>query len=666
MVSGQPDHHTSDLKSNVCLLTISLLVITLVGASLRFVQLGSLPPGLYRDEAYNGLDALAILDGHTPLYFEANNGREPLFIYLLALPLALLGITPLALRLTSAIVGTLTIPAIYWLARELSSPLEALVAAFLAATAVWSVNLSRVAFRAVVMVPILAVSLALWYRGSRHRSWLLALVAGITYGLSWYTYLAARFGALAFFIAWLVAWRRGQTWWRGWLAFVLGAILVASPLLWYMATHWETTIGRTSQVSVFNPAIHGGEPWRTLAGNLGRTLLAWVWRGDFIPRHNIPLRPMFQPLLAVAFALGIYLAARRAKHDRGMALALIFLAVMLMPTILAEGAPHFLRGTGVLPILYIFPAMGLAHVARLVAPYIGQRSTRLLTAAILVGHAGAGMHAYYQHLHSDSVYYNFESGATALAADLNAFLGTGWQGKSAITTATPNDGPKQAYVAPRLWDNWPSLRFLCHGAKRLALLPAQDPPDAERVLVATWPYEDLAPALAALPRNRLITVREGTLERGDLESEPRLLYIALEAAPIDDAPTNANQRWERGVSLLGYKAASLPNEGVCVTLFWRCDQPPDANYVAFVHLLDGGIQIGQHDGPTGLGYYPTEVWRSGDLVADVHVIDGVRDVPENAQLAVGLYEYPTMEHLHLAAPNGVALDADQLVLPLWP
>jgi len=76
------------------------------------VQLGSLPPGLYRDEAYNGLDALAILDGHTPLYFEANNGREPLFIYLLALPLALLGITPLALRLTSAIVGTLTIPAI--------------------------------------------------------------------------------------------------------------------------------------------------------------------------------------------------------------------------------------------------------------------------------------------------------------------------------------------------------------------------------------------------------------------------------------------------------------------------------------------------------------------------------------------------------------------------
>ncbi|MGC9360232.1 MAG: glycosyltransferase family 39 protein [Anaerolineae bacterium] len=662
--SPQPKAGTRERLAAVTLI-VTLIVILLIGASLRFVELGSLPPGIYRDEAYNGLDALAVLEGQTPLFFEANNGREPLFIYLLALPIALLGASPLALRLTSAIVGTLTIPTIYWLTRELSSPLEGLVAAFLAATTVWSVNLSRVAFRAVVMIPILAISLALWCRASRFRSWTLALLAGIAYGLSWYTYLAARFGALAFVIAWLIAWRRGRAWWKGWLTFGLGAIAVASPLLWYMAAHWDATVARPSQVSIFNASIHGGQPWQPLAGNIGRTLLAWIWRGDFIPRHNIPLRPVFQPLLAAAFALGTYLAARRARHVPGMVLALVCLGVMLLPTILAEGAPHFLRGSGVLPVLYIFPALGIAHVVRLVRPHIGPRITGIATVVLLLAHAGAGMHAYFRHLDSEAVYYNFEAGATALAADFNAFLGTGWQGETVPASPQASEDTRQAYIAPRLWDNWPSLRFLCHHAE-LGFLPASEPPSAQWALVVAWPYEDLSSARAALPRDRLIRVREGSLERGDLELEPRLLYVAFEAGPREEAPANLNQPWQHGISLLGYEVSRLPNERICVTLFWRCQQSLDTNYVAFVHLLDEGELIGQHDGPTGLGYYPTDAWRPDDVLADIHVIDAVGGIPETAQLAVGLYKYPTMEHLHPVMPSGALSDADQIVLPLWP
>lgn len=655
-----------DSKQSLRLLTFALVLITFVGAVVRFAYLGSLPPGLYRDEAYNGLDALAVLEGHTPLYFEANNGREPLFIYLLALPVALLGASPLALRLVSAVVGTLTIPTVYWLTRELTSPLEALLAAFLCATTVWSVNLSRVAFRAVVMVPLLAASLALWCRASRHRSWSLALVAGMVYGLSWYTYLPARFVVLAFGIAWLVQWRRERGWWRGWLLFGLGATIVAAPLLWYMVTHWEATVERASQVSVFNPAIHGGEPWHTLAQNAWHTLLAWVWRGDFIPRHNIPLRPVFQPLLAAAFALGIYLALKRARHEQGMVVALVFLAVMLLPTILAEGAPHFLRTTGVLPVLYVFPSLGVAHVARLASARMGQRNAWLLAGAILLVHAGAGMRAYYQHLHSDDVYYNFETGATTLAADLNAFLGTGWHRGSSRTQAQRAGETRLAYLASRLWENWPSVRFLCHGTEGLTLLPAEAPADAECVLVAAWPYENLTTSRVVLPRDRLITVREGAGERGDLEAEPRLLYIAFEASPLDDIPTNAIQRWDGGIALVNYQVRRLPTKGICVTLYWRCDEPIAHNYVAFVHLLDAGEQIGQHDGPTGLGYYPTDVWRPGDVVADAHPIEGVFDIHNELQIAVGLYDYPTMERLHLLAPDGTISDIDQLLLPLQP
>ena len=40
-----------------------LLLALSVAAVLRFWQLDQVPPGLYRDEAFNGLDALKVLAG---------------------------------------------------------------------------------------------------------------------------------------------------------------------------------------------------------------------------------------------------------------------------------------------------------------------------------------------------------------------------------------------------------------------------------------------------------------------------------------------------------------------------------------------------------------------------------------------------------------------------
>src|SRR5512136_1237890 len=95
------------------------VAILLVAAALRLWGLGSLPPGLYRDEAYNGLDALGVLKGDLSLYFAANNGREPAFFYLLAASVGALGRNPLALRLPAAGASLLTVPALYLMARSL-------------------------------------------------------------------------------------------------------------------------------------------------------------------------------------------------------------------------------------------------------------------------------------------------------------------------------------------------------------------------------------------------------------------------------------------------------------------------------------------------------------------------------------------------------------------
>src|SRR5690606_36021024 len=79
------------------------LAILLLAAALRFWQLGEWPPGLYRDEAFNGLDALS---GRYPVFYPANNGREAGYIYLTAVSVALFGPTTLALRLPAALIGS--------------------------------------------------------------------------------------------------------------------------------------------------------------------------------------------------------------------------------------------------------------------------------------------------------------------------------------------------------------------------------------------------------------------------------------------------------------------------------------------------------------------------------------------------------------------------------
>ena len=80
-----------------------LLAVILLAALFRFWRLGSLPPGLYHDEAYNGLDALSLNQGKIfpqfyegwELYAEDAHGGQPaqetryLFWGQLLLPFAL-------------------------------------------------------------------------------------------------------------------------------------------------------------------------------------------------------------------------------------------------------------------------------------------------------------------------------------------------------------------------------------------------------------------------------------------------------------------------------------------------------------------------------------------------------------------------------------------------
>src|SRR3972149_1734241 len=165
-----------------------LLLILLGVFALRFHALGNLPHGIYHDEAYYGLDAVSVLDGARPIFFTANNGREPLYIYMLSLSIAAFGRTPFGLRLASVMIGTLTIPVTFLVGRALFNRRVGLLAMTICAVTFWPVALSRVSFRAGALPLFLGLAVALGWLGIPRRNVRVAIHGGIAFGLGFKTH----------------------------------------------------------------------------------------------------------------------------------------------------------------------------------------------------------------------------------------------------------------------------------------------------------------------------------------------------------------------------------------------------------------------------------------------------------------------------------------------
>jgi 4-amino-4-deoxy-L-arabinose transferase-like glycosyltransferase len=215
-------------------LFLGLGAIIVLAFFLRFYNIENLPAGLYPDEAMNGTNAITANEtGHYKLFYEENSGREGLFINLQALSLRTFGYTIPALKLWSAIFGTLTALGIGLLAWELfSRRAAALIAAFITATSYWAINFSRIGFRAIMTSFLLSFSFYFFFRGLRTRKVSLFVLAGCIFGLGVHTYIAFRLAPiiLILLLPFLMLSYEDffKHYWKHALAFVCSAFIVAS------------------------------------------------------------------------------------------------------------------------------------------------------------------------------------------------------------------------------------------------------------------------------------------------------------------------------------------------------------------------------------------------------------------------------------------------------
>lgn len=492
-----------------------IVVFALIALALavRMTGLDALPPGNWYDEAINGLDALDVLEGRDrPIFFTTEgHPREPAFIYATAATFAVAGVSTWSLRLTAALIGALTVGVFWLMLRRLRGAEVATIAALGLVFFRWHVHFSRTSFRT-IMAP-LVVCLLVWLLARaietrRRRDW---AMAGATLGFGFYTYLSFRFAPIVLAL-WFgaMAWSRlraGSVDWRRHLAGASIALVVAlvvfAPLGVDYARHPDHFSGRTGEVSLFDKGL--GPGLGAVGQNaIGNGLQFFIpGKGDHVPKHNIPLKPVFDPLSALLFALGLVVCAKRFRSvEEGSspawgALALAWLVLMLMGSVFSFGAPNLLRTLAAAPAAIWIWAEGATWTARWVGARWGGRVVRwsLLVVALVIFSVIQTRDYFFVYPKADGVWENFTTGLTELGRQLNE-----------------NDyASNDIACVPSMMLESPVVRFEAHdvySSLRPLVLPdaiARDEefPDADRLILATAYNGLLDELVLQFPRGKI-------------------------------------------------------------------------------------------------------------------------------------------------------------------
>jgi 4-amino-4-deoxy-L-arabinose transferase-like glycosyltransferase len=650
-----------------------MVVVLLMAAALRIVALREAPPGPRFDETFDALMARRILNGERPLYFAENFGEEPLNQYLQAGAFTAFGWNDIALRFPSVAFGLIEVVAVYALGKRTWNRRAGLFAAALCAGSFWAIFFSRLGMRLIALTALASLGVLMLGRlhASRARGerWGMAGAAGVLLGLAVHTYTAARalpvliVGCLAYLAIWHRADLRRQA--MNWALVILIASLIAAPLVDYLASHPQAE-PRVGQVSGPLDALRQGN----VAPLLNYTLAAigmFAVRGGTEWLYNLPGRPIFDPLTALVFFVGIIAALRKWRKAR-TAFALIWLGAGLAPillswppaseshAILAQPAVYLVAGLGLDTILVIlskatlapalarsasagenpFPA-GQRLFALLKVTDWGERLKSLLpivlSLVVIALNAGLSAHDYFGVWNvSDAVRWEHQATVTEMGryADAHpelrdvAFAGT------AIDYYSPWMKVGHSLTSRRRDARWfnPARALVWNPSGPMTyLIPFRDP----NPVTFNQTVREMFFGAARLTLDSKLADGRPVFTAYEM---PDAAALHTEAMAAGIHPLDFDGRW----TLIGYEVyptQARPGDSIRVVTYWRVARANDSPLMMFAHLLgpDGKLVV-QED---RLDVAP-ETLRVGDEFLQTHRMALADDAPPGTyHVAIGLY-----------------------------
>jgi 4-amino-4-deoxy-L-arabinose transferase-like glycosyltransferase len=359
---------------------VALIAVLAIGIVSYFYRLDATPAEMTSDHAEKLLDVNDVVDGHFPVFFIRNTGREPLEFYLARSFMVLFGfsLSHILLKTVTAFIGFLTIPATFLLAREMFDDTVGVFAAFFVATLHWAMAIARMGLRYPFTPFFTALSFYFFWRALKYQKRNDYLMTGLMMGAGLYGYIPSRdapFVVLGLGALWLIfeGWRRIDDGWSFALNLSLMLALmfvVFAPLLRYSLDFPEMFWYRAlTRVTSTEHAVQGNIV-TILGQNLANLALAFNWRGDEVWPTNISYDPTFDLVTGALFILGIAMAIWRFVRRRApiyFYLLAVF-AALILPSALSLAFPRenpsLVRMGGAIPFAAIIVALPVAFLFR--------------------------------------------------------------------------------------------------------------------------------------------------------------------------------------------------------------------------------------------------------------------------------------------------------------
>ena len=439
-------------------IALLLAAILALGAFFRFYALAENPLDMNSDQAEKLLDVKDVIEGIPYIFFERNTGREPWQFYWTVALIQLFNLPQdfMALKIGTALIGWLMLPAVFLLAREVSGARVALIATLFAAVASWGVITARFGLRYPLAPCAVAWTMFFLVYGLRRQHRNAMLAAGVWIGIGLQGYTAYRFMIVVvplLALAW-AGWQwtqarrqqAGQALANAAIAAV-ATVLTLMPLIRYGVDNPDQFLYRAATRLSNTEREIEGNPAAIFADNLKNALLMFNYTRDEVWVANLPDRPAMDALLGGLLVLGAAAAVALSVKRRTPWPALLLGAgvLMLIPSALSIAFPRenpsVVRTGGALPMLMIVCAIGPGLLLDAL-PTTGRQ--RIVAGALAYGLVAAiclaAIAVNYQRVFVDypAQYCPRAQNASDIAREMNAWVAQGNDRRNAYIVGYPH------------------------------------------------------------------------------------------------------------------------------------------------------------------------------------------------------------------------------------